>query len=416
MAVDTSAPAREAAGPAPGAAVEARPAIDAPALGVVALGHAVTDSYGWTLLAPMMPVLAARLALTEGDIGMLALVMGLSASLGQPLLGLITDRRPRWCLVALGPMIAALFVTRAYQATGFWTLAGLLFCGGIGIGAFHPQGAMLARRAGHGSGLAMSAFTVGGNLGFGLAPLLGGLYYFYLGPERFHWAATPAILFGVAMLTLYYRRGFFGGPVRQVAARHEEVNGQIGGQPWALALLTGTVVVRSAVQQGLVTFLPFLVVERMGLAGSGTARAVAVSTFLLASAFAGPLGGHLADRIGRRRLMLVSSLLAPWPVLAAMHAPGPWMLLLMGLGGLILTLPHPSNVVWAQEFMPRSAGIAASMITGFGWGIALLAMKPLGDFAHASTTHTALAWLSLTPLLGLALTLPLPETPRRSRR
>ena len=45
----------------------------------------------------------------------------------------------------------------------------LLFLAGAGIGAYHPQGAALARQAGRGSGLAMSAFTVGGNIGFGLA-------------------------------------------------------------------------------------------------------------------------------------------------------------------------------------------------------------------------------------------------------
>ena len=53
--------------------------------------------------------------------------------------------------------------------------------------------------------------------------------------------------------------------------------------------------------------------------------------------------------------------------------PGAWwvsgmvsVVALLAFGAFLLMLPHPGNVVMAQEFMPRSAGIAASMITGPG--------------------------------------------------
>ena len=402
MAVETSSVAPETVTPA------IRPRADFVALGLLAVGHAVTDSYGWTLLTPMGPDMQQRLQITTGQWGLLATVMGLSASLGQPLLGWISDRWPRLCMVALGPMLAASFIALVWQASTFAGLALLLFGAGVGIGAFHPQGAMLARRAGRGSGLAMSVFTVGGNIGFGLAPILGGAYLLYFGVDRFYLSAIPAFVFGLSMLAIYYRRSYFGGPTDSAA----------GGRPGpaarpnrrALTFLTLAVVVRSATHQGLVTFLPFLVVERMGLAESGRARIIVVTTLLLATAVSGPLGGHLADRFGRRKLMLWCFTLAPWPLLAALLGPQEALLPLLAVGGLILMMPHPSNVVMAQEFLPNNAGIGASMITGFGWGLALLVMKPLGDFADSNTMQTALAWLCLVPLLGILLTLGIPES------
>jgi FSR family fosmidomycin resistance protein-like MFS transporter len=374
-------------------------------LGLLAVGHAVTDTYGQSLLSPMFPEIARRLSLSLAEVGGLPVMMGLSASLAQPLLGWVSDRRPRWCLVAFGPLAAAVFISLVGRAGTYWQLGLVMFLAGLGIGAYHPQGAMLARIAGRGSGLAMSAFTVGGNIGFGMAPLLGAFYLRYVGLDRLWVAILPAALFAGVMLAAFYAGEGFHAEVRRSAANPP------GGKAnrAALAALTATVVVRSAVQIGITTFLPFLVVERFPAASQGWARAAGVSAFLLASAFAGPLGGHLSDRFGRRSVMFWSFLLAPWPLLLALRMPDYSMIALLALGGFVLMLPHPGNVVMAQEFLPRSAGIAASMITGLAWGVAQLLAMPLGRLADVTSLSTALSALAVVPLVGVLLVAPIPE-------
>lgn len=411
MAVDTRAGIR-AAGEQPEAALaadaERKPQVDRFRLGLLAVGHAVTDSYGQSLLSPMFPQIAQRLGLSLADVGGLPMMMGLSASLAQPLLGWVSDRKPRWCMVAIGPLLAALFIgfvghTRSYAELGL-----LLFLAGIGIGAYHPQGATLARRAGRGSGLAMSAFTVGGNVGFGLAPIMGGLYVALFGLERLYFSALPALIFSVVMAYAFYTRmpEESSAQKRAAAAKEGKAN------PVALAALTATVVVRSGVQIGMTTFLPFLVEQRFPPEQHTAVKSAAVSAFLLASAFAGPLGGLLSDRFGRKPVMVWSFLLAPWPLLFAFQQPGYALIACLAFGAFILMLPHPANVVMAQEFMPRSAGIAASLITGLAWGLAQILALPLGAIAEATSLSAALTGLCVVPLLGAFLVIPIPSERR----
>lgn len=381
------------------------PGTDRLRLSLLALGHAVTDTYGHSLLAPLFPEIRRRLSLSLAEVGGLPVMLGLTASLAQPLLGWLSDRYPRVPFVALGPLVAALFIGCIGQARDYWQLGLLLFLAGLGVGAYHPQGASLARLAGRGSGLAMSAFTVGGNIGFGCAPLLGMLYAGWFGLDRFYWVVVPALLFAAVMLPAFY-----SGEGMHAAVRKRTASAHAGpSNPRALAALTATVVVRSAVQVGMTTFLPFLVEARFPETVRGAVVSGSLSAFLLASAVAGPVGGHLADRFGHRRVMRVSFLLAPWPLLVALNTPGWGMVLFLALGGFILMLPHPSNVLMAQELLPRSAGIGASLITGLAAGLAQLLAMPLGKASDLTSPAAALAGLSLLPLLGILQLAPIPE-------
>ena len=165
----------------------------------------------------------------------------------------------------------------------------------------------------------------------------------------------------------------------------------------------------------MTTFLPFYLIAH-GLPGVGaaTARGLAVSVFLLANGFAAPLGGHLSDRIGHRRVMLWSFVLAAPPLLLAFQIPGYGGLAALALGGAVLALPQPANVILAQELMPESPSIAASLVTGLAWGIAMLLAPPLGLIADHYGVDGVLRGLALLPLLGVPLVLPIPDASQRS--
>jgi MFS transporter, FSR family, fosmidomycin resistance protein len=65
--------------------------------------------------------------------------------------------------------------------------------------------------------------------------------------------------------------------------------------------------------------------------------------------------------------------------------------------------------VMAQDLMPRSAGIAASMITGLAFGLGQILALPLGEIAEVTGLHAALMGLCLVPLLGVPLVPRIPD-------
>ncbi len=384
-----------------------RSRIDLFFLSLLAIGHAITDSYGQSLLSPMLPHIARRLNLSLTQIGALPMMMGFSSSLSQPIFGQLADQKPRWCMVAVGPFLASCFIGFVGYARGYWELAALLFLVGIGISAFHPQGATLARKVGRGSGFSMGVFSVGGNVGFGLAPLLGGFYLVRLGLDRLYLSAMPALVFAGIMTLVFYSRihDQCVGKLRQSGL--SKIEGD--SSRTAFVALAATVVIRSTVQIGLMTFLPFLIQQRFPVSQQVEIQSLAVSALLLSGAFAAPIGGHLSDRFGRRPLIFWSFCLAPWPLLIACHLPAVNLLVLLAMGGLILMLPHPGTVVMAQELMPQRSGIAVSLITGVAWGIAQILVLPLGKVAELTSLSAALSGLCLLPVLGVFLVLLVPE-------
>jgi FSR family fosmidomycin resistance protein-like MFS transporter len=375
-------------------------------LTALSVGHAVIDSYGHTLLAPLFVVLANRLHLDLDQIGTLPIMMGLTASLAQPVIGLATDRWPRIPAVALGPAIAAVFIGLVSFVPGYGALATCMLLAGIGVGAYHPQGASMASRAARGRGLAMSAFTVGGNIGFGVAPLLGALYFKLFGLEHFYLASLPGLAFAAWMWWVFQRAGI--GTMHDTG---KDTSTQRSGDAVGLALLTGTVAVRAGVQIATSTFMAFLLQTRLSdTAFEPTdAAGIAIAIYLLATAVSGPIGGHLADRFGRRAVMIFSLAVAPIVFHAALGQSGWVMVIIMAAGGFILMLPHPSNVVMAAEYMPHSAGVAASMITGLAWALGQFLSWPLGLLAKRIGVESALAWIYWLPLFGILLVLPLKD-------
>ena len=388
-----------------------KPKLDVSRLSLLAIGHAITDSYGQSLLSPMFPRIAQQLNLSLTQIGALPMMMGVSSSLSQPIFGQLSDQRPRWCMVALGPVLAAFFIGFIGYTRSYWELAGLLFLVGIGISAFHPQGATLARQMGRGSGFAMSIFSVGGNVGFGLAPILGGIYLVWLGLDHLYLAAIPAVVFAGVMAIAFYSEANSQLVKKKHKHKDKDKTSKIerDSSQTALVALTATVVIRATVQIGLMTFLPFLIQQKFPVSQQVEMRSLSVSALLLAGAFAAPIGGHLSDRFGRRPLIIWSFLIAPWPLLMACHLPGIGLLALLPLGGFILMLPHPGTVVMAQELMPQRAGIAVSLITGVAWGVAQILALPLGRIAELTSLSAALSGLCLLPLIGIFMVIPVPE-------
>jgi FSR family fosmidomycin resistance protein-like MFS transporter len=372
-----------------------------PRLLLLALAHFTIDAYS-SFFSPLLPLLVQKMGLSLTLVGTLVALASVTGSFGQPLFGILGDRLRRPWFVALGPVIAAVFMSAIGLAPGYVSLVVLLMLGGIGVAAFHPQAAALAGELSPRRGLAMSIFVTGGTLGFSLGPILAIAIVGTLGLGRTWVAVLPGIAMSAFLLPSFAREPSHARATDRPRGRLAEL------RPVAmpLALLYATVVSRSAVSYGFMTFLSLHLTDQ----GFSVARAgLMVSLYLTLGALGGFFGGWLADRWGGRRVVLVSFLGAIPLYLGYLVLPVVPGLACLAAGSFVLQSSLPVNVVLGQELSPRHASAISSLLMGAAWGVGALLVGPVGALADAHGLRAALAALSGMLLVGLACAAALPN-------
>jgi len=370
-------------------------------LGALCLGHFVGDSYT-TFLAPLLPLLMIRHGLSLSEAGGLVAVLSISTHLTQPAWGYWADRKAGRLFAVGGPFLAALSMSTIGLAPSIYILLLALGIGGLGMAAFHPQAASLARSASRGrETLGMSLFISAGNLGFALGPIFATSLVFTFGLPGTTWAVLPGLV-GFLLLIWLVPRPDSIRPSRASVG----VADRSAGQPWGSLLNCFSIAtLRALVSAGFLNFLPILFAQRgLGLKVGGAL----VTLFLLSGAVGGVLGGYAAERWGAKPVMGATlALTAPLLFTAAGTAGVPQALALM-VGGALLVASHPVNINLAQSLFPGRAGTVAAFMIGFAVGLAGLAMPALGAIADALGVGTALQGVALFPVAAAALVFLLP--------
>lgn len=373
---------------------------------LLAATHFVVDGYG-NILAPLLPLLVAKLGLSLFAAGVLQMCFQLANSISQLAFGRIADRwRPRVLLLA-GPLCCATVLPLIGLAPHAMAVALVLIVGGLGGAAFHPPAAvMVHQHSGTQRGLAMSFHITSGTLGQAIAPLLFAPFV-----QRYGLAATPLLV--VPALAAF---GALLPRLPAVERLHETpaAGGLRALRPYArpLTLLYLIVVLRTLTAISFSTFVPVMLTRRgLTLAEAGTA----VSVYLFAVGLGGFLGGPAADRFGPRRVIILS-LVAAVPFLAAAPLLSGWMLVaFLAVGGLLLQSTLPVNVTFGQTLAPISAATVSSLMMGFAWGVGGLMVPFVGMLADRIGIEHTLLVMSALPLVAAALAWPLPSAARVSQ-
>lgn len=375
-----------------------------PVLLAVSLCHMLNDVMQ-SLLAALYPMLKAEFALDFWQIGLLTFFFQVTASLLQPVVGVVTDRRP---------MPAALPLAMAATMAGLLLLAwapayGLLLCaaGMIGVGSsiFHPEASRVARAASGGRyGMAQSVFQVGGNFGSAAGPLLAAFIVLPFGRGSVAWFALMAL---AAMLILARVAHWHAG-AQAAAKRRPQPRGHAlprGRVALALGVLVVLIFSKNVYMAGMSSYYTFFLIDRFGL--STQAAQQMLFLFLGAVALGTVIGGPVGDRIGRRTVIWVSILgVLPFTMMLP-YASLFWTAVLSVIIGVILASAFPAIVVFGQELLPGRVGMVAGLFFGLAFGVAGIAAAVLGVVADARGIAYVFAICSVLPALGV-LTVLLP--------
>lgn len=386
---------------------------DRPVLALLTASH-LFDDLNQGAVPAMLPFLIAERHLSYAAAGSLVMAATVGSSVIQPVFGHLADRRPAPWLVPVGIFTAGCGLAGASLAPTYWLIFVCVAMSGIGVAAFHPEGTRLANFvAGDKRASNVSIFSVGGTIGFALGPLITTWLMLAFGVGGGALLIVPAAAIALPLLMQLGRLASYHpsrAPKRSGVAppQLEDAWGPFGR-------LTATIVVRSIVFYGLNTFIPLYWI---GVLGQSKANAGAVLTLLLASGAAGTLtGGRLADRYGRRIVVIVS-MACLFPLLIAFTAvstPLAAVVLLVPVG-FAMFAPFSVMVVMGQEYLPNRVGMASAITLGLSMTIGGLAVPGLGWMADQFGIHTALAALVALPLVAVGLALMLPPADAVTQR
>ncbi|MEV6286799.1 MFS transporter [Kribbella sp. NPDC051770] len=364
---------------------------------LLATGHGSVDLYQG-IVPVLVPFLVHERGYDYVAVSGFVLAATLLSSVVQPVFGLLTDR---WSMPWLLP--ASMLVTGAGTAvvglTSDYVLTlAVIALTGVGVAAYHPQAARTARAVTGGGHVGMSWFSLGGIVGFALAPVLVAPLLAYGGLRATPFLLVPAVL---GMLTTI--------PLLQATSSTRRSRGAVAGtDDWrSFTQLTGVVVLRSIVYVGLTTFVGLFIGQRLELSATGSS---AVLVVLFAGGVIGTLlGGRLADRWDRLPVMRVAYAVAALGLAGLAFVPGPVMLAFVVVTAIALSVPFSLHITLGQDYLPTRVGTASGVTLGLAVSAGGLVAPALGALARSTSLQTVLAVLIVLPALAAFLARQLAE-------
>ena len=379
-----------------------------PIIGAVAFAHLLNDSIQ-AIVTASYPMLKAEFSLSFTQIGWIAMIYQLTASLLQPWIGLYTDKHPKPYLLPMGMVMTFMGIGLMSVAPSFHVLLVAAAMIGVGSSTFHPEASRIARMASGGKfGTAQSAFQVGGNTGSAIGPLLAAAIIIPYGQHSIAWFMLSAalavwVLWRVTQWSLKHSvsKKVSITPIHQRMNRSQIIR--------ALGIIGILMFAKFIYIASISNYFTFYLIERFQL--SVQTSQLFLFAFLGAVAVGTFVGGPIGDKIGRKAVVWVSFLgAAPFAVMLP-YVGLFWTAVFVMMVGLIMSSAFSALVVYAQEVLPGRVGMVAGIMFGLMFGIGGLGAAGIG---HLADTH-GIVWVyqlcSYLPLLGL-MTAFLPKTHR----
>jgi MFS transporter, FSR family, fosmidomycin resistance protein len=389
--------------------------MDLKILFLLSLAHLVTDINQGAVPA-LLPFMKESLGLSYTAAGMVLLASNLTSSIIQPIFGFFSDRRPKVWLIPLGVLVAGLGIGLSGFSPNYGVLLLLVVLGGLGVAAFHPEGFKTAHFfIGQNKASGMSIFAVGGNLGFALGPFTLALVvtHFSLNGTLFY--CLPGFFMAGFLLFLLPSLRY---PALQEEKETNSTNPKSLASYGKLIILILIVTMRSWIQMGLVTFIPFYYINH--LKGDPLLAGKMVTTFLISGTAGTLLGARLADRWGHKFFLTLTMLLMIPLLILFLQVRGWGAFVVLSFSGFVLIASFSVTVVMAQDLLPGKLGMASGLMVGFAIGTGGLGVTLLGLVADTWGVPTALRTMMVMPIMGFLFCLFLPAASfhraKRSRR
>lgn len=374
-----------------------------PIMIAIAVCHLFNDTLQ-AVIPAMLPILKEEYQFTYKQLGFIAFSLNIVASVLQPVVGYFSDRKPKPFALPIGMTFSLVGIAGLALAPNYSLIIISVLFLGLGSAIFHPEGSRVAfLSAGNKRGLAQSIYQVGGNSGQALAPLISAFVLVPLGQIG---AAVFVLVAatGIAVLSkisIWYKKQMEEerlGKRKKVLLTTME---QLTKNQVIIALLLLLVIIfaRSFYVTNITSFYVFHLIENYGL--SITKGQLYIFLFLALGAVGTFFGGPMADRIGRKRV-IVLSLLVPLPLCLLLPYAPLWAVIILLLTiGFFLMLSFSVTVIYAQELVPSKIGTMAGLTVGLAFGMGAIGAVVIGNMMDSIGVYQTMIITSFLPFIGL---------------
>lgn len=369
----------------------------------IGVAHLINDTMQ-AVIPAMFPLLERDLGLTFTQLGIITFVLNLFASVLQPVVGSVSDKKAMPFALPIGMVSSFIGILLISFSSAYWMiLLSVLFLG-FGSAVFHPEGSRVSfMAAGNKRGLAQSIYQVGGNSGQAVAPLISAFILDVYGQRG---AAIVLLLTAIGIVLLskisrWYKRQLEAEKLSKVkrllvSSLPPLTKKQVG---MALVLLLIIIFARTFYTVNMSNFYVFYLMDHYGL--SLRMGQVFIFIFMAFGVVGTFFGGALSDRIGRKNVIILS-VVGPLPLALILPYMPIWIVpfLLVVIGGLIM-ISFSVTVVYAQELVPTKIGTMAGLTTGLAFGMGAIGAVVIGMLIDKVGIEVTMKIISVLPILLL---------------
>ena len=366
---------------------------------------------GFSFVMPFIPYYIQELGVTDVEqaglwAGVVTAAQAVSMTLMAPVWGALADRYGRKLMVMRASFAGAVVLTLMGFVTNVYQLAFLRFVQGIFTGTVSATTTLVASTVPkERSGMALGSLQTAVFLGVSLGPLFGGVAGDNFGFRSSFWITGGLLFLSGVLVALFVHEDF--QPAADVARTGRPSTRHAVGLVITSGALLATLAARVLLRVGTRALDPILplFVQTLLPAGAqvGTTTGIIASASALGAAVGSPLIGAWSDRLGRRRLLIISSILAALLYIpqAFVHEPG-WLIVWQLLSGFAVGGTLSTLTALLMQVAPRGHegivfGLDASAVS------AANAVGPIIGAAAAASLGLRAPFLVVSILFGIGV-------------
>lgn len=381
---------------------------------LLAIGHFSCD-IAMGALPAILPFFISQYGMDYKSIAGLMFASCFLSSVVQPAFGWLADKKSKNWFMSAGIFLSGTAMGLTGIITDYWLIFFVITLSGIGSAIFHPEAAcMVNKAAGSKRGTALSIFSVGGNGGFAVGPVL---------------AVAAISMWGLKGISIFCFLGLatalllmlFVPKMKQAIAEKTDNNSTKPAattdapakNDWrAFSHLVLLLIFSSITICGLRSFIPIYWVKVMGL--SNAAAGSSLTLLFMFGVIMTLLGGLLADKFGYLKIIRISYALLAISVVLLSQTKTVWLgfLLLLPMG-FAMFAPFSSIVVLGQTYLARNIGFASGVTLGLSFSVGGVLIPLLGYFADSYGLPMTMELLAVIAIFAALAGLFLPAVQKK---